>query len=386
MKFLICANYLPHVLNFRGKLLQDIAALGYEIHVVAPDLKAYATDYNVLSELGYSLHEVPMQRTGTNPIADTKMIMAMYSLLHEIQPDFMLSYTIKPVIYGTLAAWLAKVPNRFVLISGLGYTFQQVEETSKRTVFQKLVHSMYQQALKKSSKVFFQNTDDRDLFKSLKLLSSKTPSVVVNGSGVDVTDFDVLPFPRDMAGSIKPSFLLIARLLKDKGILEYVKAAKKIKAEYPNAEFHLVGWIDENPAAISQTQLDDWIKDGDINYWGKLDDVRPAIQECSVYVLPSYREGTSRSVLEAMSMGRAIITTDAPGCRDTVISGENGYLVPVQAVDELVDAMKQFIDNPGLCERLGQASRGIALEKYDVKKVNAHMISEMGLMSLGNKL
>ena len=153
MKFLICANYLPHVLNFRGKLLQDIAALGYEIHVVAPDLKAYATDYNVLSELGYSLHEVPMQRTGTNPIADTKMIMAMYSLLHEIQPDFMLSYTIKPVIYGTLAAWLAKVPNRFVLISGLGYTFQQVEETSKRTVFQKLVHSMYQQALKKSSKV-----------------------------------------------------------------------------------------------------------------------------------------------------------------------------------------------------------------------------------------
>lgn len=386
MKFLICANYLPHVLNFRGKLLQDIAALGYEIHVVAPDLKAYATDYNILSELGYSLHEVPMQRTGTNPIADTKMLMAMYSLLHEIQPDFMLSYTIKPVIYGTLAAWLAKVPNRFVLISGLGYTFQQVEETSKRTVFQKLVHSMYQQALKKSSKVFFQNTDDRDLFKSLKLLSSKTPSVVVNGSGVDVTDFDVLPFPRDTAGSIKPSFLLIARLLKDKGILEYVRAAKKIKVEYPNAEFHLVGWIDENPAAISQTQLDDWIKDGDINYWGKLDDVRPAIQECSVYVLPSYREGTSRSVLEAMSMGRAIITTDAPGCRDTVISGENGYLVPVKAVDELVDAMKRFIDNPSLYERMGHASRGFALEKYDVKKVNAHMISEMGLMSLSNKL
>ena len=148
----------------------------------------------------------------------------------------------------------------------------------------------------------------------------------------------------------------------------------------------MVGWIDENPAAISQTQLDDWIKDGDINYWGKLDDVRPAIQECSVYVLPSYREGTSRSVLEAMSMGRAIITTDAPGCRDTVISGENGYLVPVKAVDELVDAMKQFIDNPSLYERLGQASRSIALEKYDVKKVNAHMISEMGLMSSGNKL
>lgn len=386
MKFLIFSNYLPNVLNFRGKLLEMIAQLGYEIHVVAPDLSSYPKDYKTLVNLGYHLHSIPMKRTGTNPIIDAKTLLYSYRLFNHIKPDYILSYTVKPVIYGTLAAWLAKVPNRFVLISGLGYTFQQVEESSKRTVFQKFVHSMYQQALKKSSKVFFQNTDDRDLFKSLKLLNSKTPSVVVNGSGVDVKDFDVLPFPRDAAGDIKPSFLLIARLLKDKGILEYVRAAKRIKAEYLNAEFHLVGWIDENPAAISQTQLDDWIKDGDINYWGKLDDVRPAIQECSVYVLPSYREGTSRSVLEAMSMGRAIITTDAPGCRDTVISGDNGYLVPVQAVDELVDAMKHFIDNPSLYEKMGHASRGFALKKYDVKKVNAHMISEMGLMSLGNEL
>ncbi|WP_300474608.1 glycosyltransferase family 4 protein [uncultured Psychrobacter sp.] len=380
MKFLICANYLPHVLNFRGKLLQDIAALGYEIHVVAPDLKAYATDYNILSELGYSLHEVPMQRTGTNPIADTKMLMAMYSLLHEIQPDFMLSYTIKPVIYGTLAAWLAKVPNRFVLISGLGYTFQQVEETSKRTVFQKLVHSMYQQALKKSSKVFFQNTDDRDLFKSLKLVQPTTPTVVVNGSGVDLSEYNVLPLPRDNNGAIKSSFLLIARLLKDKGIIEYVAAAERVKQLYPEAEFHLVGGLDENPAAISELQLDEWIAQGDITYWGQIKDVRPAIEACSVYVLPSYREGTSRSVLEAMSMGRAIITTDAPGCRETVIAGENGYLVSVKAVDELVEAMTQFIEQPALYEQMGQMSRRIALEKYDVKKVNDHMLSEMGML------
>jgi len=207
-----------------------------------------------------------------------------------------------------------------------------------------------------------------------------TPTVVVNGSGVDVSDYNVLPLPRDNNGAIKPSFLLIARLLKDKGIIEYVAAAERVKQLYPEAEFHLVGGLDENPAAISELQLDEWIAQGDITYWGQIKDVRPAIEACSVYVLPSYREGTSRSVLEAMSMGRAIITTDAPGCRETVIAGENGYLISVKAVDELVEAMTQFIEQPALYEQMGQMSRRIALEKYDVKKVNDHMLSEMGML------
>ena len=173
--------------------------------------------------------------------------------------------------------------------------------------------------------------------------------------------------------------VITARLLKDKGIVEYVEACKQIKREYPDAEFHLVGSIDENPAAIEQAQLDQWIADGDIIYWGQVKDVRPAIAASSVYVLPSYREGTSRSVLEAMSMGRAIITTDAPGCREPVTNGINGYLVPVQAVTELIDAMRQFIEHPNLYEQMGSASRVIAVDKYDVRKVNAHMIAEMGL-------
>lgn len=378
-RFLIFSNYLPHVLNFRGKLLGSIAELGYEIHVVAPALKDHAADHNVLIDLGYHVHQIEMQRTGTNPAKDMKTLLDSYKILNKIKPDYVLSYTIKPVIYGTLAAWLAKVPHRFVLISGLGYTFQQVEETNNRSVFQKFVHGLYQQALAKSSKVFFQNTDDLNLFKKLNIVQPVNQTVVVNGSGVDVHDFGVLPLPRDGSGSIKPSFLLIARLLKDKGIVEYVEASKKIKREYSNAEFHLVGWIDENPAAIEQAQLDEWVANGDVTYWGKLDDVRPAIAASSVYVLPSYREGTSRSVLEAMSMGRAIITTDAPGCREPVISDKNGYLVPVQTVDELANAMRQFIENPDLYEQMGSASRSIALERYDVKKVNAHMIAEMGL-------
>tara|TARA_R110002020_G_scaffold164864_1_gene351926 strand:+ start:13 stop:1158 length:1146 start_codon:yes stop_codon:yes gene_type:complete len=381
MKFLICANYLPHVLNFRGKLLKAIAALGYEVHVLAPDLKAHPEDYSTLLQLGYVIHEVPMQRTGTNPVADIKTLIAIYRLLNKIKPNYILSYTIKPIIYGTLAAWFAKVPKRFILLSGLGYTFQEVEESNKRSVFQKLVHSLYQQALSKSTKVFFQNPDDLNLFKKLNLLNLSTPAVVVNGSGVDVADFSVLPFPRDDLGEIKPSFLLIARLLKDKGIVEYVEAAKIIKQQYPAAEFHLVGWIDENPATIDQVQLDDWIATGSVNYWGKLDDVRPAIAASSVYVLPSYREGTSRSVLEAMAMGRPIITTDAPGCRETVVEGANGYLVPVKSVKELAAAMEKLISNPELITVMGEASRKLTEDRFDVHKVNQIMLKEMGLAS-----
>lgn len=378
-KFLIYSNCLHNVFNFRGKLLESIAQLGYEIHIASPVLEKYAADYNELINRGYHIHQIAMQRTGTNPVKDINTFIHSYQLLNSIKPEYLLSYTVKPMVYGTLAAWLARVPYRFVLISGLGYTFQQVEETNKRSILQKFVHALYQQALAKSSKVFFQNNDDLNLLKKLNIVQLNLPTVVVNGSGVDLNDFNVFPLPRNESGAVKPSFLLIARLLKDKGIVEYVEASRQIKREYSDAEFHLVGSIDENPAAIEQAQLDQWIADGDIIYWGQLKDVRPAIAASSVYVLPSYREGTSRSVLEAMSMGRAIITTDAPGCRETVTTGINGYLVPVQAVTELIEAMRQFIEYPNLYEQMGSASRGIAVDRYDVRKVNAHMIAEMGL-------
>ena len=379
MKFLIFSNYLPFVLNFRGKLLESIANKGYEIHILAPNIEMYHDDLIRLTNLGYVVHSVPMQRTGTNPIADAQTLLATYKKIRVIKPDFIVSYTIKPVIYGTLAAWLARVPKRFALITGLGYAFQQIDGNNKSSLLQKTAHKLYQQALSKATKVFFQNPDDLKLFIELQLLNSDTPAVIVNGSGVDIADFDVLPFDYDQEGSVKPSFLLIARLLKDKGIIEYVEAARRVREKYPLAEFNLVGWIDENPAAIEQQQLDSWIEEGIIKYWGKLDDVRPAIAACSVYVLPSYREGTPRTVLEAMSMGRAIITTDAPGCRETVIPNYNGYLVSIKSVDELADAMCQFIEDPKLYEQMGKASRRVVLEKYDVEKVNEYMISEMGL-------
>lgn len=356
MKFLIFANYLPHVINFRGKLLETISGLGYEIHIIAPELNKHKQEFNKLSELGYHLHEVPLQRTGTNPVTDCRTLIAVYQLLRKIKPDVILSYTIKPVIYGSLAAWFAKVPKRFVLISGLGYSFSEVSEKNTRTSLQKFIHSLYTQAITRSDKVFFQNPDDLQLFKKLGIIKPNTVAKVVNGSGVDISRFNVTSLPTYPSGEIKPSFLLIARLLKDKGLIEYIEAAKIIKSRYPETEFHLVGYIDENPMAITQSQLDEWIDAGVVNYWGKLQDVRPAITASSVYVLPSYREGTSRSVLEAMSMGRPIITTDAPGCRETVDDSVNGFLVPIKKVDELADAMEKF-----LCTR--QKTRKLTKDK-----------------------
>ena len=378
MKFLMICSFLPSVLNFRGKLLEAIADGGFEIHIMAPDLKSFPDETAKLRALGYRVHWIPMHRTEANPIYDLKALFVIYRLIRKIQPNYVLSYTIKPVIYGTLAAWLAKVPHSFALITGLGYAFQNVE-SGKRSIFQKLVHGLYAQALKHTEKVFFQNPDDLKLFQQMQLLNMNKPTVVVNGSGVNVQDFNVMPLPVNEQGIVKASFLLIARLLGDKGVREYAEAARIVKATYPEAEFHLVGWIDDNPSAISQAELDTWIENKTLNYWGKLSDVRPAIAASSVYVLPSYREGTPRTVLEAMAMGRAIITTDAPGCRETVANGVNGYLVGVKSVDDLVQAMRYFIEDPKLIEYMGQCSREIALNKYNVHQVNAHMMSEMGL-------
>ena len=379
MKFLMISSFLPSVLNFRGKLLEAIHAKGYDIYVMAPDLLQFPDEHQKLQALGYHIYEIPMQRTGTNPIKDLNTLIEMYRLIRQIQPDVVLCYTIKPVIYGTLAAWLARVPKRFALITGLGYAFQNVE-SGKRSIFQKLVHGLYAQALKHAEKVFFQNPDDLKLFQDMHLLEAHKSTVVVNGSGVNVQDFDVMPLPLNDQGIAKASFLLIARLLGDKGVREYAEAARIIKAKYPETEFHLVGWIDDNPSAISQAELDTWVSEKTVNYWGKLSDVRPAIAASSVYVLPSYREGTPRTVLEAMAMGRAVITTDAPGCRETVSNGVNGYLVGVKSVDDLVQSMQYFIEDPKLIAYMGQRSREIALNKYDVHQVNTHMMTEMEMI------
>lgn len=380
MKFVLISNNLTSVKNFRTDLLVDIANRGYEVHIFAPDLRSFLDEKKFLEEKNFILHEIALQRTGTNPIADLKTTYSIYKLLKKIKPEVVLGYTIKPVIYGTLAAYLARVPKRYTLISGLGFAFQTHEDSEKLGFIKKIINFLYKSALKRATTVFFQNFDDKLLLSKVGILNELTPSVIVNGSGVNIEHFYEAPLNLDEnTNNYIPSFLMVARLLKDKGVKEYIQAARKIKALYPNAIFNLVGSIDENPAAITQSELDEWVEEGIIQYWGQMADVRPAIEKSNIFVLPSYREGIPRAVLEAMSMARPIITTNAPGCKETVIEGSNGFLVEVKSINDLVDAMTKFIGDPNLVEIMGKNSRQIILEKYDVRKVNQHMIKEMNL-------
>jgi glycosyltransferase involved in cell wall biosynthesis len=221
--------------------------------------------------------------------------------------------------------------------------------------------------------VFFQNPDDEKLFRELGLLRRSTKSVLVNGSGVDLEAFRPVPFPPEI------SFLMIARLISLKGIHDYAKAAEAVRARHADVPFRLAGWIDDTPDAIREQDLRRWVDGGTLEFLGKLDDVRPALAAASVYVLPSHREGTPRTVLEAMAMGRPVVTTDAPGCRETVRHGHNGFLVPVSDPVALAGALERFLQSPSLLEEMGRESRRIAVEKYDVHCVNAVMLKEIGL-------
>lgn len=375
---LVIAGLDLSLINFRGSLIKAMCDAGMEVHAAAPRLTSNPMVMETLNKWGVICHDIYLQRAGINPASDLFGLLKLFQLIRVIRPDTLLGYTIKPVIYGTITAWLANVPNRFSLITGLGYAFTG-ESVGKRKFIQIMAKKLYGLALDKSKLVFFQNPDDQALFKQLNILKPSTRSFVVNGSGVNISEYEPAPLPTT------PHFLLIARLLGDKGIREYAQAAKQIKNHHPEVNFNLVGWIDENPDAIQQQELDTWVQDGTLNYLGKLADVRPAIAACSVYVLPSYREGTPRTVLEAMAMGRPVITTDAPGCRETVVDNDNGFLVPVKSVEALVVAMKKLIDNPELIKKMGQRSREIAEEKYDVHKVNDSMLKAMGISESTNR-
>ena len=370
MRFLLIASFPDSLLHFRGPLIDALLASGQSVHVAVPDLPFSSPIRSRLEANGVSVHDIPLQRTATNPGADFRLLIHLVRLLRQVRPQRVLGYTIKPVVYGMLAAWLARVPQRFALITGLGYAFQDAEG---RGAVRTLVKRLYSLSLGCAHKVFFQNPDDEGLFRKLGLVPDRVPSCVVNGSGVDLDFYGVAPLPEGH------HFLLVARLLGDKGVREYAEAARRIRLQNPDVLFHLVGWLDENPDAISQGELDGWIEDGTLVFHGRLADVRPAVAGCSVYVLPSYREGTPRTVLEAMAMGRAIITSDAPGCRETVVHGENGFLVRVRSVDALVAAMLCFLEDSTLIEKMGNRSRAIAEERYDVHKVNAVMLQEMGM-------
>ena len=364
---LINGSHPDSLVNFRGDLIRELIASGYDVHASAPDVTGRTRD--LLDRIGVRTHSVHLGRAGLNPIADLRYLREMLSLQRRIKPMLVLNYTIKPNIWGSFAARLLGIPV-CSMVTGLGYIMIEGEGL-KRRLIQALAKRLYALALSNNRAVIFQNNDDVDEFVRAGIVD---PSKVrtIRGSGVNLKHFAPAPLPT------APVFLMIARLLRTKGVQEYAAAAKGIKSVYPDARFLLVGMHDPGPDGVSAEEMGDWAEYG-IEYLGPQDDVRPALAEASIYVLPSYREGTPRSVLEAMAMGRPVLTTDVPGCRETVRHEKNGVLVPARDAAALQDAMARLIDNPREREAMGRESLGMARELFDVDKVNRELIDHLGI-------
>lgn len=362
------------LVNFRGPLLQTLKARGHEVVAAAPNDELAQQVGKTLNGWGIRFVTVELARGGTNPVSDWSSLQAIKKLLIAERPDCLIAYTIKPVIYGGVAARLVGGIRFFPMITGLGYAFTEGRGI-KRFILRKIVTHLYRWGLKEPEKVIFQNPDDQALFEELKIVRRSGQSAQIHGSGVDREAFRQEPLPD------KPVFLMVARLVADKGVREYIESARKVKLRFPEATFLLAGGLDPNPTGISKAEVDAWVGEGVIEYRGTVHPVQPILAECRYYVLPSYyREGTPRSVLEAMATGRPVITTDAPGCRETVEHGKNGLLVRPRDSDALASGMIDLLTRSNE-EIESMAEEGLKLirERFDVKKVNESLMSITGL-------
>ncbi len=359
------------LMDLRGRLLESMRAHGHEVFACAGgednDVESY------LRNIGVHYVSLPLERTSLNPILDLLFLRRLIMLIREFRPDVVLAYNVKPVIYSLFAARMAGVKRRYALITGLGYAFS-ASASIKKSLLSGLVSYLYRFVLAGCDTVFFQNNDDLALFRKRGILRPEVSTLRIMGSGVDLNRFTQIPLTDG-----KVVFLLIARLLADKGIREYFNAARVIHQSNSDVCFGLLGPFDENPAGIGRVEMQEWIDEGVVDYWGDTADVRPALARCNIFVLPSYREGLPHSVLEAMAMGRAVITTDVPGCRDTVENGINGYLVPAQDIAALANAMNRCLELNTSLAAMGVASRDLAERQFDVELINKKLLERMKL-------
>lgn len=366
---LLNASYGPSLTRFRGRLIEAMVKQGHRVHVSAPNIDE--TLAHALRSLGAVPHSIALSRTGLSPIADLRYFMDMRRLLRETGAQLCFSYTIKPNIWASLAARSLGVRSAS-MVTGLGYAFAETRSL-KQKLGRLVARLLYRVATAGNDVILFQNPDDPKDFIDEGCLGDATKAKVVNGSGVDLQYYAPAPLPE------QPVFLMICRLIGAKGVREYAEAAVSIRASGRAARFLLAGFHDDGPASISPAELRAW-QDTGLEYLGPLDDVRPALADASVYVLPSYyREGTPRSTLEAMAMGRAIVTTDMPGCRETVIEGLNGFLIPPRDSKSLAAAMARLIDEPDRIARMGQQSLALCQSKFDVDLVNQDMLRHLSL-------
>lgn len=352
---LLTANSAWNLNNFRAAIIDALLERGDRVIAACSDDGASRN----LEERGCSFHPVRIDPKGVNPVSDLLLLGRLKALYSKLDPDIALHFTIKPVIYGTLAARASGIP-ALNTITGLGTAF------IRQNWITHAVEMLYRHSLAGPRPVVFQNPDDLSVFRERGLVTDN-PCHLVPGSGVDVEAFPRL----DLPVSEPISFLMISRLLADKGVSEFADAARMVRREYPQARFRLLGPLGvANRTAIARDRMDAWVREGIIDYLGEAEDVRPFVADAHCIVLPSYREGFSRVLLEACSMGRPIVTTDVPGCRDIVTDGINGFLCRPKDAGSLADAMRRFLDLAGEQHReMGAAARARAVEEFDARIV-----------------
>ena len=370
-KIIIIGALPQSLINFRGDLLKALIAAGHEVTAMASETEVDVI--TALLDMGVFFRPYPIQRNAMNPLRDLQTLLALRKIFYELKPDIVLAYTIKPVVWGGLAAQLSSAPSFYALIEGLGFAFQGGNYHRKIVGF--IASSLYKLALRKASRVIFLNPDNRKTFLKQRLIrESKT--AIIDSIGLNL---DFYRYNEISEKSESVIFLTIARLLGEKGLREYAEAAEIVKQCYPDAEFRLIGQAETSPDAISSDEVSRWKTQASIDYIGEVIDVRPHLIECHIYVLPSYHEGMPRTILEAMAIGRPILTTDVPGCRETVVQGENGYLIPKADAQALAERMIWFIEHPEEWQRMGRCSREMAEKRFDVNKINNELMEIMGL-------
>ena len=368
MKIAVLSSHTPSLFWFRLDMMQSFIDKGHTVFALGNEPEEDWKE--IFSEKGITYRQIDVQRNGVNPVNDIKCISSMKSVLSEIMPDKIFTYQAKTVIYGTIAANRLGITDVYPLIAGLGSLF--LSNSFKTKIIRTILLNEYKYSMKKCPAVFFQNNDDLNVFKDARIIN-KQKTRILNGSGVNLNIFKVQPMPEQFA------FLCVSRLIRDKGVYEYLEACKAIKQKNPDIRCLLVGPFDSNPSSLKPEELQAFVDEGVIEYFGEQSDMPPYYAQASVYILPSYREGTPKTVLEAMACGRAIITTDVPGCKETVDNKLNGLVVKEKSVDELVDAMQFMIDNPEEVDRMAANGRKKAEELFDVNIINSAICDTMGL-------
>jgi glycosyltransferase involved in cell wall biosynthesis len=358
-KIFIMSRCAWTLFSFRSGLIKKLCDSGYEVIAGGSGADGYGKQ---VETLGCRFVDLPISAQALNPWFDLKLLASIWKTYRRERPDVVHHFTIKPVIYGSLAARFSGVPRVVNTITGLGYAF-----TDAGFLVNRAARLLYKIALRGSDVTFFQNGDDHDLFVSLGLVDAERAAVVA-GSGVDIDRFKPLPRPSSDRQAVV--FLFIGRLLHHKGIVEYLEAAKLVSSRVEDARFEVLGEPDErNPTCLSEAEINAYVDAGIVTWRRKQDDVRQILAAADVVVLPSYREGTPRVLLEAGAMGKPVITSNAVGCRDVVDNGETGLIVPVRDVGALAEAMERLFSSASDRERMGAAGREKIVRYYDEKSV-----------------